>query len=466
MSDNYENTTPAEVISEEKVNDVEVELTDLEGNVDPEIDMTKGEKVKTLLMKPLWSAIVKWVCTFLGIIGLVLYLIANSSRSTGEAFAKALSGLSGAIASFFSLFPIPMFEILICATVLGIVAYLVFIIVRTIQVKGKFHKGGLWVQFGYTLLAVAGIFALLTSMCYGIFTYREKVSTLTDNKYTSGNVTNENFSKTMLYLIDKINNTLYEGRESIFYTSRGLTKYATSGRSTDEITKKVYEAFEAASQDFPELAGNKLNAKELLFTPLYSQFRIASIYSPFTGELCVNTDYPEVIVPMQVAKTMAMQRGFTDDADASFIAYLVCTEYSDDYYINYSGYFNAYLEFSSTFYEANGKNLHLYMANALRDNAKREFVQVVKVLDELYGLSSDLEYVQSKDELSGKEYCDVAKLLYVNFEEAMENGTIVIDDVEPKNYGKFCNYLTNHCYFDEDWRDEVYEVDGQYHFAD
>ena len=69
---------------------------------------------------------------------------------------------------------------------------------------------------------------------------------------------------------------------------------------------------------------------------------------------------------MQIAKTMAVQRGYTDDGDASFIAFLVCTKYSDDYYINYSGYFNAYVELSSVFYNENGKNLHLYMANALK----------------------------------------------------------------------------------------------------
>ncbi len=488
MSENYEKTTPAEVnevpveevpvqaedavidevIADEAADttaeaELELELDELDGEVDPEIDMTKGEKIKTLLMKPLWSAITKWVFIFLGLVGVVLYFIATSSRSTGEAFAGALGGISKGISSFFGIIPVSMFEILICAAVVGILAYLVFIIVRTIQVKGKFHKGGLWVQFGYTLLAVASVFALLMSLCYGIFTYRAKLSTTTEDKYLSGKVTNLNFSKTMLYLIDGINNTLYDGVDNIYFKSNGLSRYATVGRSTEEIAKKLSDAFDAAAQDIPTLKGNSISAKELIFSDLYSKFQIASIYSPFTAEVCVNTDYPEVIVAYQMAKTMAVQRGYTDDGDASFIAFLVCTEYSDDYYIQYTGYFNAYLELSSKFYEENGKNLHLYMANTLKESAKKEYVQVVKELDELYGLSSDLEYVQANEKLKPSAYCDVAKLLIVNFENGVDSGKIQIDNVEAKNYGKFCNYLTNYYVMDEDFHQSVVDTYNEYH---
>lgn len=482
MSDNYEKTTPVEenstpvdeapvqesadaVVTEETVEGaaVELELEDLEEEkIDPEIDMTTGEKVKTLLMKPLWSSIIKWVFIFFGIVGVVLYFVASSSRSTGESFAKALSGVSGGIASFFSIFPVSMFEILICAAAVGILAYLVFIIVRTIQVKGKFHKGGLWVQFAYSLIAVAGVFALLTSLCYGCFTYRERISKSTD--YTSAKITAMDCGETMLYLIDKINNTLYDGEDAIFFRADGESRYASKGSSIEAITKKVAEAFDNAAEDIPTLKGSTLSSKELIFSPLYSQFQISSIYSPFTGELCINTEYPEVILPMQIAKTMAMQRGYTNDADAAFIAFLVCTEYTDDYYIQYSGYFNAYVELSSAFYRENGKNLHLYMANALRESAKEDYVHLVKTLDSLYGLSSDIEYIAASQKLSGEDYCDVAKLLLVKFRDNVSDSKITIDDEEETNkYGAFCNYLTNFYLIDEEFQDSVDEVYEEYH---
>ncbi len=483
MSENYEKTTPVEeenaVVNEEiedttasledeviesaSSDEVELNLDDIENEtVNPELGMTTGQKVKVLLMKPLWSSITKWVFIFLGIVGAVLYFIAGSSREMGETFSKAFSGVAGGISKVFSLIPISMFEILICAAAVGILAYLAYIIVRTIQVKGAFHKGGLWVQFGYTLLAVAGVFAILCSMCYGVFTYRERLSK--DTPYSFANVTNMELSETMLYLIDGLNNAYYEGMEdSIFFNKKNLSKYQQKGDAIQTITEKVCEAFEAAAQDIPTLKGPKLKAKELLFTPLYSSQQIASIYSPFTGELCINPDYPEVFVPMQVAKTIAMQRGYNDDGDAEFIAFLVCTQYSDDEYINYSGYFNAYLQFSSQYYQSNGKNLHLYMANALNHKVKKEFVAVVKELDGLYGVSSDIGFVAAEESLSSAEFCDVAKLLLVKFRENVEAGNPNIDDTEGVNYGKYCNYLTNFYKIDGDFQDAVDETYDEYH---
>lgn len=483
MSENYENNTqvndtPAEetveqIVTEETAalqeqaasEEILLETDDIaqQEAADPEIDMTTGQKIKVLLMKPLASSIIKWVCIGLGIVGLVLYLIATSSRSMGETFAKVFGGISGGISSFFSLFPVSMLEIIICATALGILAYLIFIIVRTIQIKGKFHIGALWVQFGYTLLAVAGVFALLISMCYGVFTYREPLSKASGNQYSNGKVTNMEFSETMLYLIDKINNTLYEGNGDFYFTTSGFSRYSTNGRSTVEITKKVAEAFENASQNISTLKGSEVSSKHLLFSPLYSKLGIASIYSPFTGEVCVNTDYPEIVLTMQIAKAMAMQRGYTDDADASFIAFLVLTEYSDDYYLQYSGYFNAYLELSSKFYRVNGKNLHLYMANSLKESAKKEYVQLVKRLDKLYGVSSEIEYVPAATKLAANKYNDVAKLMLESFRKSVDNGTIVVDDTETYNFGRFCNYLVNFYKIDSDFQSEVIDVYDKYH---
>lgn len=477
MSENNEKMTPAEETTEPKVNETAceeileqdvaegetlLEVEDIDENTNPEKDMTTGAKIKVLLMNPLWSSIIKWVCVFLGIAGLVLFLIATSSRSTGEDFAKAFSGVSGSIAAFFGMIPVSMFEIIICATALGIIAYLVFIIIKTVKTKGKFHIAGLWVQFVYSLLAIAGVFALMCSLCYGIFTYRQQLSNTTG--YKNAKTTSLDLSETMLYLIDRLNNTLADGEGNIFYKANGLSKYSANEKSSiAEITKKVNEAFENASADMPTLKGKKLNSKELVFKPLYTKMQVSSIYSPFTGELCINTEYPEVLIPMQVAKTMAMQRGYTDDGDAEFIAFLVCAEYSDDYYIQYSGYFNAYLILSSKLYRTNGKNLHLYLANTLRDDIKREYVQVVKEIDRLYGISSELSFTPAANKMSASDYCDVAKLLLFEFRDGVDNGTIAVDNTEEKSYGKYCNYLVQYYISDSDFQDQVVSTYVKFH---
>lgn len=483
MSENLENNMPAEEeiqsvgqpeeaaavaaeadseleLNDPEATDTEVDLGELdaaEEEEDVEANMTMGEKLKVLLMKPLYSSIIKWSFIGLGLVGLILYLLRS------EGMAKAFAGVSGGIASFFSLFPISMAEILIFAAALGILAYLAFIVVRTFQVKGAFHKGGLWVQFGYSLIAVAAVFALLSSLCYGIFTYRDSLNKVTGGAYSNGKVTNYSFSQAMLYLIDGVNNSLADGMDSIFFAKSGASKYANKGRSTDAIAEKVSEAFDNAAQDIPTLKGKHLKAKSLLLSSVYSSNHIVSVYSPFTGELLVNDEYPEVVIPYQIAKTMATQRGYTNDGDSSFIAFIVCTRYSDDPYLNYSGYFNAYLEFSSKFYAENGKNLHLYMANALKESAKKEYVNLVKKMDALYGVNSDIEFVAAGEKLSADQYRDVAKLMLYEFRQMVGEGAIQIDDTETKSYGRFCNYITNAYLLDSDFRSDMEYVYSEYH---
>ena len=121
------------------------------------------------------------------------------------------------------------------------------------------------------------------------------------------------------------------------------------------------------------------------------------------------------------------------------------------------------MEFSYKFYNENGKNLHIYLANSLKESAKREYVSLVKKLDTLYGLSSDIEYVAANEKLPSNDYCDVAKLMLVNFENKVEEGAIALDNSEPKSYGIFCNYLTNFYLLDSEFEAECQEVYAEYH---
>lgn len=458
MSENYENVATQTMDSPE----VELDLNELiEDTVNPELGMTTGQKLKVLFMRPMWSAIVKWVFMVLGIVGLVFWLIANNvSRETGESMSKTCGGIKNMFSNIFGAIPVSMLEIVVCAAAVGIFAYLIFIIVRCIQIKGTFHKAGLWVQFLYTVIAVACVFVLLFSMCYGVYGYRQRLSKLTKNAYSAADVTNMEFAEAMLYLIDKTNNSFAEGKEKnhIFFTASGETKFQVKGDALENMTKEINKAYKKAAKDIKELEGPELNSKALLFTGLYTSKHVASIYSPITGEVCINTEYSDVLIPMQIAKSFAMQRGFTDSDTAEFLAFLVCTQYSDNKYINYSGYFNAYMSLSSKLYQANGKDLHLYLATALNDEVKKEYVNVVKDLDELYGVSSDLEFKGSANTLTDNNYNLAAKLVLVNLRDTVADGNTRIDKTEYVNYGDYCNYLTNFYKLDDDFQDEVDEA--------
>ncbi len=460
--DTNESMTPIE--TENVSSGVEISMDDIDIQT-PE-QLTTGQKMKYLFMYPLVTSIIKWSFAVLGLVGLILFIVASVSQDASAALTK---GLQRPVTDFFTkiynAIPISMMEIFIFAAILGILAYLVFIIVRTCQVKGGFRKGGLWMQFFYTLVAVASVFCLLFSMCCGVALNNKPFSSI--STYSDTEVTQLEFNESLIYLVDKINNVLardIDETKSIFFTKDGASKYAQSGRSTDVIAEKLSEAFDNAAEEIPELKGSAVVPKELLLVDLYSLMQIGSIYSPFTGEVNVNTYYTEVAIPVQIAKSMAKQRGFTNDDDASFIAFLVCTQYTDDPYINYAGYFDAYINVGTAVYNQDGgKDLHLYIANALKESAKREVVNYVKNLDSLYGITSDLNFDSSGEKTSTDSYYDLAKLLLVDLRNKVDTGSVTLDDVEPVSYGRYCNYIVNFYNSDTQFQNDVETTYYEYH---
>ena len=97
---------------------------------------------------------------------------------------------------------------------------------------------------------------------------------------------------------------------------------------------------------------------------------ITGIYSFFTGEANLNVNFPDYTLPYTAAHEMAHQRGIAREDEANFMAFLVCTA-SDDPYIRYSGYLNAYEYVASALYRAS-PDLYYKAAGRLSDSVKGE----------------------------------------------------------------------------------------------
>lgn len=80
--------------------------------------------------------------------------------------------------------------------------------------------------------------------------------------------------------------------------------------------------------------------KPVYFSGLMSRLGVSGVYSLFTAEPNYNAIQPDASLPFTVAHEMAHQRGLAREAEASFVAFLVCIK-STHPYIRYSGYLNA-----------------------------------------------------------------------------------------------------------------------------
>ena len=457
-------------------NDLEFDVTDLE-SIKPVY--TTKEKLKLILMNNTVFSIIKWAFAAMGLVGLVFYILAMTSSAMSEKLTKTVSkGVRGVITQISNPLPFSLMEILALLIVIGILAYAGFLIYKSVKQKEGVKIIGYWVQFAYVLIAVFGVGFLLYTLCYGVTTNRKKLYKTYLQAYSPQYFKEQTLDNAMIFYTDQLNQIGVEGMANIYYTASGNSRYAASGYSMKEINKAVNACFDLAAADFKCVKGGHVTAKKLLLSPLYTMLNIGSIYSPFTSEVLINTDYPEVVVPMQIARATAKQRGITNDADASMIAFLVCSQYPDliqgDYnidFIKYSAYFDAYLEVGNLVYKLD-PNMHLFCAAALKESIKKDVVAYVKNLDALYGNKSTLEFTAASAKTSTKDYKVLAKLLYMEFNTQVQDGKIYLQydngDYEyvPATSKKwmYTRYLVAYFTGMEDgfWGDEVEEVYEKY----
>ncbi len=461
--------------------ELEFEVSDLEA---AKPAYTTKEKLKLILMNNTVFSIIKWCFAGLGLVGLVLYVLAMVSTDISESLTNTLSkGVRGGLSAVSNLLPVSLMEILAIVIVVGILGYAGFLIYKTIKEKEGIKIAGIWVQFAYVLLAVFGTGFLLYSMCYGVTTNRQKLyQTYLKDLYAPNQFTEQALNGSMLYYTDMINNVAVDAakEQTIFYTTSGHSRYASTGDSLDDISAAVNACYSVVDSDAPFkfLDGGSVKAKKLLLSPLYTAMGIGSIYSPFTSEVLINTDYPEVIVPMQVARAIAKQRGITDDADASMVAFIVCTRYRDFIaertqkynvdFVAYSAYLDAYLETGSVVYRMD-MNRHLYIAAALKESAKKDITAMVKQLDAIYGNVSKLEFSAAAGKTTSSDYRVLAKLLYKDYNIRVDRGDIpqrytASNPVPAKGSSTYCKYLVSYFYAQAqgDWAQNVQSVYEEY----
>ena len=413
-------------------NEFEFDVSDLD-SIKPVY--TTKEKLKLILMNNTVFSIIKWCIAALGLVGLVLYILAAVDSGISESLTTSLSaGVRNVLTTISNVLPVSLLEVLALVVVAGLLGYAGFLIYKTIKEKEGIKIAGFWVQFGYVLLAIFGFGFLLYTLTFGVTTNRTKLykSYLKDS-YKPNIFRVQTLDSALIYYSDQINQVACDGIDNIYYTNTGHSRYASTGSSVKEISDAVNACFDAAAEDYKFLKGPKVNAKTMLGGKLYASMGVGSIYSPITSEVLINNNFPELAIPMQVGRAIAKQRGITNDSEASFISFLVLTEYADQLadagseyntdFIKYAAYMDAYLEVGNVAYKC-GPDYHLMCSSALKESAKKDIIAYVKALDALYGNVSKLEFNPPSEKTSTEDYKNLAKILYVTFNEKVDSGAI------------------------------------------
>lgn len=104
--------------------------------------------------------------------------------------------------------------------------------------------------------------------------------------------------------------------------------------------------YSKAAVEFPNLGGDYGRPKPILMSRLMNYTGIAGIYFPFTGEPNVNVALLDMAIPSTTMHEMAHQRGYANEDECNFIAFLTCSLHPDADF-KYSGYLLALAHASS-----------------------------------------------------------------------------------------------------------------------
>lgn len=119
----------------------------------------------------------------------------------------------------------------------------------------------------------------------------------------------------------------------------------------EDTVQLCLESYANLSEQYPFLQKLDAPVKQIMLSEYMTYTHISGVYTFFTGEANLNTNYPYFVNVYTTAHEMAHQRGIARENEANFLAYLVCIG-SEDPYMQYAGYLNMYEYLASPLYSA------------------------------------------------------------------------------------------------------------------
>ena len=117
------------------------------------------------------------------------------------------------------------------------------------------------------------------------------------------------------------------------------------------LDENVIAAMRELGEEYPELAGYYPKPKKLVNSWILSVQDLSGVYSPFTIEANYNGDMQDYNIPFTACHELSHLRGFMQEQEANFIAFLACSGSEEDAFA-YSGYLMGWIHCMNVPYRA------------------------------------------------------------------------------------------------------------------
>ena len=186
--------------------------------------------------------------------------------------------------------------------------------------------------FGWVLAAASVVYMLYT-LVYGLNYFAGPMAE--DIRLEVGAYTVEELTEAATYYRDKANELAVQVNRD----SQGNVDFA----DFDTLAQQTGDGFTKLTYDFsyPIFAGSTLPVKELAWGDWLLSRGVTGITVGITGEACVNSSIPDILLPFSMSHEMAHRMCIFPESDANFAAFLA-GHVNDSLEYRYSAYFMAY----------------------------------------------------------------------------------------------------------------------------
>lgn len=262
-----------------------------------------------------------------------------------------------ALAKFTAILPFSLAEALIAAAVVGLLLYTVFCIYR--MAKGKERLASLYKMLVTPLILAFLVYALFSSL-WGAFFYIDDFAETAGLE--SGPVSTEQLAAVTEYfarLANEYSTQVQRNENGVCSTDRA------------QIIEKSSHIFDNTEKLFPQLEGEDVPVKGIVFSKIMSYLDFTGFFFPITGEANVNLDFPPSQFAATVAHEISHQRGVAREQEANFVAVLASLESGDADYC-YSAALLAYTHLGNALHSAD-YNEWQRIYRTLNDHVLRDF---------------------------------------------------------------------------------------------
>lgn len=215
-------------------------------------------------------------------------------------------------------------------------------------------------SWGSGFLLAAGVLYFLYVLNCGINYYRTSFS-------ESSGITMETYSVEELTLVcRKLTEEVNERSGRVERDTDGVMRL--DAEENGKVQERAVEAMQELGTVYPELSGYYPKPKPLLNAWILSVQKLSGVYSPFTVEANYNSAMTDYNIPFTACHELSHLKGFMQEQEANFIAFLAGITY-DDPEFQYSSYLTGWI----------------YCMNMLRDADEEAWEQVRS------GLSGEVE---------------------------------------------------------------------------